>query len=76
MLRQGLGLAGAGVLVGTAAALLLTRVMSGLLYEVTPTDPATLATMAALLMAVALAACMAPGRRAAGLDPMVALKEG
>ncbi len=76
VLRQGLGLAGAGVLVGTAAALLLTRVMSGLLYEVTPTDPATLATMAALLMAVALAACMAPGRRAAGLDPMVALKEG
>ena len=75
IIRQGLTLAGAGVLAGTIAALATTRVMAGLLYQVTPTDPSTFAVTAALLMLVALAACTVPGRRAARMSPLVALKE-
>jgi len=74
VLGQGLRLALAGVVLGLAGAFVLTRVLSSLLYEVTSTDPATFASTALLLAAVALLASYLPARRAARIDPMVALR--
>jgi len=74
VLAQGLRLASAGVVLGLAGALALTRVLSSLLYEVTCTDPMTFAGTAILLAAVALLASYLPARRAARIDPMVALR--
>jgi putative ABC transport system permease protein len=74
VLGQGLRLALAGVVLGLAGALALTRVLSSLLYEVTCTDPMTFAGTAILLAAVALLASYLPARRAARIDPMVALR--
>ncbi|MGC2105041.1 MAG: hypothetical protein WA647_08060, partial [Candidatus Acidiferrum sp.] len=56
------------------AGLLLTGVMASLLFEVTPTDPATFAVVSALLTVVGLAASYIPARRAMRVDPMVALR--
>jgi putative ABC transport system permease protein len=67
-------LAAVGIVVGVALALGLTRVMTALLYQVEPNDPQTLAAGAALLAAVALAACYLPARRATKVDPIVALR--
>ena len=64
----------AGLAVGLCGALALTRVMGSLLYEVKPADPVTLAAAAALLGAVALVACLLPARRAARVDPLIALR--
>jgi len=74
VLGQGLRLALAGVVLGLAGALILTRVLSSLLYEVTCTDPMTFAGTAILLAAAALLASYLPARRAARIDPMVALR--
>ena len=63
-----------GVGVGLAFAFGLTRLMSSLLFEVSPTDPATLVVITLLLAAVALLACYLPARRAARVDPLVALR--
>ena len=74
VMGQGAKLALAGIAVGIAAALALTRLMRSLLFEVSPADPLTFAAIAALLVAVALAACYIPARRAMRVDPMTALR--
>jgi len=74
VLRQGLHLAVAGVAVGLGGALVLTRFLSSLLFDLKPADPATLIATSLLLVAVASLACWAPARRAARVDPMEALR--
>jgi predicted permease len=71
---QGFGLTLAGVAIGILGALALTRVMKGLLFGVTATDPATFVGAAALFLMVALAASYLPARRATRIDPMAALR--
>lgn len=74
VIMRGLKLIVVGLVVGVAGASLLTRVLSNLLYGVTPTDPATFVAVCLLLAAVGLIACYIPARRAAKVDPMVALR--
>ncbi len=74
VLLHGLALAFAGVSVGLAGALILTRLMSGLLYGTRPADPATFAAVVVVLALVAAAASYIPARRATRVDPMVALR--
>ena len=74
ILTQGLWTTAAGILIGLAGALVLTRTMQSLLFGVSPTDPLTLAGVALLLAAVALFACYIPARRATQVDPLVALR--
>jgi predicted permease len=71
---QGLGLALAGVAVGVGGAIALTRVMKGLLFHVSATDPATFAGIALLFILVAVAASYIPARRATRIDPIEALR--
>ena len=74
VLRQGLLLTLIGIGVGLAGSLALSRVMSGLLYGVGASDPATFAAIVVLLAVVALIACYIPARRATRVDPLIALK--
>jgi putative ABC transport system permease protein len=74
VVRQGMVLAVAGAAVGIAGALVLSRLMTSLLYGVAPTDPITFAAVSALLVVVALAASYIPARRAMRVEPMVALR--
>ena len=74
VVRDGLKLVLIGVGVGLAGALLLTRMMTTLLFGVTPTDAVTYATVALGLIVVALIACCIPARRATKVDPLVALR--
>jgi predicted permease len=74
VLRQGMALTLLGCAAGTLLAIILTRVVSSLLYGVTPTDPVTFILTALLLSAVAFVSCWLPARRAARIDPMVALR--
>ncbi|MGA2098923.1 MAG: ABC transporter permease [Candidatus Acidiferrum sp.] len=74
VLGQGARMALLGVAIGIAAALVLTRLMSRLLFGVSPTDPLTFTWVAIVLMAVALAACYIPARRAMSVDPIDALR--
>ena len=74
VVREGLQLVVIGVAVGLVGALLLTRLMTTLLFAVTPTDWFTYATVAIGLVGVALLACYIPARRATRVDPLVALR--
>ncbi|MHB1223390.1 MAG: ABC transporter permease [Gemmatimonadaceae bacterium] len=74
VLRQGVLLAAAGILVGFAASVAVTGLLRGMLYGVPPTDTIALVGAAALLLLAALAASWLPARRAAGVDPMQALR--
>ena len=74
VLRQGMTLALVGLALGVPAALALTRLMSSLLFQISPYDPLTFATVSAVLIGVAFAACYVPARRATRVDPVVALR--
>jgi predicted permease len=75
VMARGLTLALIGLAAGLAAALVLTRLMKALLFEVRPNDPGTLAGVAALITVVAAAASLVPAVRATRVDPIVALRE-
>jgi predicted permease len=75
IMGHGLKLTAVGLVAGLAAALVLTRLMEALLFDVRPNDPATLAGVAALITAVAAAASLLPALRATRVDPIAALKD-
>jgi putative ABC transport system permease protein len=75
MLRQGMSLVLAGVLIGFGAALAAGRLLSRVLYGVSASDPPSIAGAAAVLLLVALIACYLPARRASRLDPLTALRQ-
>jgi ABC-type antimicrobial peptide transport system permease subunit len=74
VLKQGLILAGVGAVIGLGSAYGLTRLMSALLFGVSPTDPLTYGSVAVVLVGIALLASYVPARRAASVDPMEALR--
>ncbi|HJQ26850.1 MAG TPA: ABC transporter permease [Blastocatellia bacterium] len=74
VLKQGLLLTGVGIGIGLGGALLLTRLMSGLLFGVAATDPATFAAIVVLLAVISLIACYIPARRATRVDPLIGLR--
>jgi ABC-type antimicrobial peptide transport system permease subunit len=74
VVRQGLALTLAGIALGTVAALLLTRGIGSLLYDVAPWDPGTIGAAAGLLLLAALAACLLPAVSAARVSPGVTLR--
>lgn len=74
ILGQGAKLALLGLGIGVVLSLMLTRLMSSLLYSVSATDPVTFGTVAIVLLSVAVAACYIPARRATRVDPMVTLR--
>jgi putative ABC transport system permease protein len=74
VMGQGLRLALAGAGIGLVGALVVSHLISGLLYGVSPSDPLVFGTVSAMLTAVALAACYLPARRAVRVDPAIALR--
>jgi putative ABC transport system permease protein len=75
VIGQGLKLSGVGIAAGLVGALWLTQAMTKMLVGVKATDPVTFASMAAVFLVIAAAACWLPARRASALDPTVALRE-
>jgi putative ABC transport system permease protein len=74
VLGQGLGLATIGIVIGLMGAVMLTRVLETLLFGVSTRDPMTFVGVATVLLLAAFIACYAPARRAAGADPIAALR--
>jgi putative ABC transport system permease protein len=75
VVRDGMRVAGVGVTLGVVAALFATRFASGLLYGVSPRDPLTLTTVVVTLLVVSALANYLPARRAARVDPLMALRQ-
>jgi predicted permease len=75
VIRQGMSLVAIGLAVGLIGALAFTRLLQTLLFQVTPTDPATFAAVSLLLASTALMACYVPARRATRIDPLLALRQ-
>jgi predicted permease len=75
VLREALAVAAIALIVGVTAALGLTRLLSGLLYEVSPRDPVTFAAVALLVAGVAVAAAWVPARRATRIDPAMTIRD-
>jgi putative ABC transport system permease protein len=71
---EGLRLALAGIIAGVVAAVWLTRLLGGLLFGITPTDPLTFASVSAAILAVSALSCYGPARRAVRVDPLITLK--
>jgi putative ABC transport system permease protein len=74
VVRGGLTLSFAGILIGIGVAIALTRYMSSLIYGVSAFDPTTFVIVAVLLLCIAIAACYVPAMRAAKIDPIEALR--
>jgi putative ABC transport system permease protein len=74
LLKQALALSLAGALIGAAASLLVTRLLQDLLFQVSPTDPVTFGGVSIAFVAVGLAASLIPARRAAAIEPLVAIR--
>jgi putative ABC transport system permease protein len=74
VIGKGMGLVLVGIVLGLAGAFALTRLMTTMLYEISPTDAPTFVLIPLILAAVALAACAVPARRATKVDPMIALR--
>ena len=74
VLRRGLAIATAGMVVGVFGALLANRLLVSMLYEVSPTDGVTLSVVAAFLLGVAILACVIPARSSTRIDPVLALR--
>jgi putative ABC transport system permease protein len=72
---EGLRLSVVGIVAGLVAAFVLTQIVASVIVGVTPTDPTTFASITVLFFAVAVCACWLPARRAARLDPTVALRD-
>jgi ABC-type antimicrobial peptide transport system permease subunit len=74
ILKQGLGLTGVGVALGLVGGVVGTRILTGFLYGVSPTDPLTFLAVAGVILGVAALAAFFPARRASGVDPLEALR--
>jgi putative ABC transport system permease protein len=74
VVRQGMTMTLIGLAVGLAGAFALSRVLRGMLYGVSPTDPLTFIGVSLVLLIVALLACLIPARRATHVDPIIALR--
>jgi putative ABC transport system permease protein len=75
IVSEGMMVGLAGIAAGLAGAYALSRALAALLFDVEPRDPLTFATVAAMLIAIALAACLVPAWRGSRIDPIVALRE-
>jgi putative ABC transport system permease protein len=75
MLKEGMGTALLGVIIGSAGAYLVGRAMQGMWYGVGVMDPLAFGVVATLLLVSAMVACLVPARRAASIDPMAALRD-
>jgi putative ABC transport system permease protein len=76
VLGQGLRLTALGIALGVAAAFVVTQSLASLLFEITPLDPVTFVAVSLVMLTVALTACWLPARRAARIDPILALRDG
>jgi ABC-type antimicrobial peptide transport system permease subunit len=74
VLQQGVAIALVGIVVGIGGALALSRLTESMLYGVSPSDPLTFGTVAAVITAVAVVACLVPMRRATRVDPLAAIR--